>query len=154
GYDEWAIKAEKRLDDMKLAALMMRDRGVPPQAAVQFVVQQAAPNLKFDNHQNFVDFYNDWYLSDEYDDADPVLQQALEAVVELHEQAMAARAQQQMARQRSVTEPFQQQDAMKALAMAQLAQGGKSGKSGGQSAQAGGAAAQSGQGQQDDGPDA
>jgi hypothetical protein len=101
-YDEWSVRGQKRLDDMQLAAELMRERGVPPEAAIPFVIQQAAPNVKLDNHQNFIAFYSDWYLSDEYELADPVVQQAIEGVIELHEQAMAALAQQQIARQHSV----------------------------------------------------
>ncbi|HWX43487.1 MAG TPA: hypothetical protein VN345_20265 [Blastocatellia bacterium] len=100
-YDEWSVRGQKRLDDMQLAAELMRERGVPPEAAAPFVIQQAAPNMKLDNHQNFIAFYSDWYLSDEYEQSDPVVQQAIEGVIELHEQAMAALAQQQIARQQS-----------------------------------------------------
>jgi hypothetical protein len=100
-YDEWSVRAQKRLDDMQLAAELMRERGVPTEAAIPFVIQQAAPNMKLDNHPNFIAFYSDWYLSDEYEQADPVVQQAIEGVIELHEQAMAALAQQQIARQQS-----------------------------------------------------
>jgi hypothetical protein len=101
-YDEWSVRAQKRLDDMQLAAELMRERGVPPEAAIPFVIQQAAPNVKLDNHQNFIAFYSDWYLSDEYEQADPVVQQAIEGVIELHDQAMAALAQQQISRKQSV----------------------------------------------------
>jgi hypothetical protein len=138
-YDEWSVRGQKRLDDMQLAAELMRERGVPPQAAIPFVIQQAAPNMKLDNHPNFIAFYSDWYLSDEYEQSDPVVQQAIEGVIELHEQAMAALAQQQTGRQRAVVapsvpgapsvrravatgSPSQPEDAMKGLAMQRLAQ--------------------------------
>lgn len=135
-YDQWAIKAQKRLDAMvQVAGMMTQAEGmqggeqmqpeevaegemapqgemaVPmlPPSPVDLLIQyaQAAPQ-PLDNNAMFGRFWVEEYLSDEFDDYPPVLQQAIVQLYQMHEMADAEKLGRQQTMQAMAAAPAAQ----------------------------------------------
>jgi hypothetical protein len=124
-YDDWMVKAQNRFDAMVEAADVITRRPVDAQVAFEFVVGQGMPDELLDNHEAFVAFYKEVYLSDEWDTLSPLVQQAIHMLVELHINSLAVQDSQAMQTERAVTGPFQAEDALNQAAAENLKQGDK-----------------------------
>lgn len=132
-YDAWSIKAEKRLDAMREVARVMGQQeeamaqsgmqqppdsegseivpddemAQPAMSLIQFA--KAAPQ-PLDNHILFQRFWTEVYLSDDFDEMPPVLQDAIVQLHGLHEVAMAQKQGQQAMLQQSALAPVMEQE--------------------------------------------
>lgn len=126
-YEDWAVKAEKRLDALKAAVGPMMQEAQMALAEVEspeeaMMLQQAAPQrliqlaqatpqpMDQPGHSAYVRFYGDLYLKDEWDSYPPVLQQAIAMLWQLHSGAVQA-AQMQAAAIQSGVDPEAEQGA-------------------------------------------
>lgn len=109
-YDQWAIKAQKRLDALKQVAETMGDvppaaedemappdevmegeqsQMLPPSPVDMLISYAQATPQPLDNNAMFGRFWVETYLSDEFDDFPPLLQSAIVQLYQMHEVADA-----------------------------------------------------------------
>lgn len=111
-YDDWKVKAEKRLDALKFGYEALTEFGIAGETAVQFMIEQMTqicrPNPKLDSHQAFIRFWTEYYLSDEYDELPQEVQTAIDLLVTEHEFAMYEEMQEKMLAEDAVVDPLKQ----------------------------------------------
>jgi hypothetical protein len=126
----WETLGQLRLDAMEQAAQeatqLMQARRVPDQKAMGFVLQEvlaAAAPQPLDNNDLLAKFYRDFYLSDAYRNSPPVIQMAINQLVQLHEAGSMMKAREEAAKQVAATEPLRQAegDAQQAAGAQQMA---------------------------------
>ena len=138
-YKDWAVKGQKRLDQMievaQMAEQMMTERGIDPEQGQEFIAGECL-NVgmslidPFDNHAMLIQFYKqDIPVSDFYDDLNPAVKAALVQVVAAHEAGGVAEMQNQMAQQVAAQAPaMEAQQAQAAQQQAMQSEGEEKGR--------------------------
>lgn len=91
-YEDWAIKAESRLDAMKLVAeqVEMAIPDDPETAGLMIIMGADAAPRPMDSPEAFTRFWQELYLTDEFEEFTPGLQKAVEMLWTAHQDAGAA----------------------------------------------------------------
>lgn len=126
--DEWGAaqrNASMRLEEYARVSKIVSEGGYPASPEMVEVVltniaEWSRPNPQMDNHAAFINFYQDWWLSDEGRNADSLLRLTVESVVGLHKQGTVSLAQEQSTMQLAAQAP--QQVAQEEIAAQQKAQ--------------------------------
>lgn len=126
--DEWGAaqrNASMRLEEYARVSKIVSEGGYPASPEMVEVVltnvsEWARVNPQMDKHDAFINFYQDWWISDEGRNADSLLRLTVESVVGLHKQGMVATAQEQSTMQLAAQAP--QQVAQEQMSAEQQAQ--------------------------------
>jgi hypothetical protein len=111
--DEWGAaqhNASMRLEEYARVAKIITESGQPPSeqllaTAQEQIVEWARVNPIMDPHPAMIDFYSDWWLSDEGRNASPLLRILVQKIVEQHKGGTVAQAQEQSTMQIAAKAP-------------------------------------------------
>lgn len=102
--------ASMRLEEYSRVSDVISQGGYPPSPEMVEVIlancaEWARVDPLMDPHAAFLDFYEDWHLSDEGRNADPLMRMVIRAVVGLHKQGLVAQGQEKVTMQTATQAP-------------------------------------------------